>query len=71
MVTFKDFLAARPATDDPEGDFAADALVDVTFPDAIRWSDVEAYLRSMRACSEAIFAARQVWRNYASQGQTS
>ena len=59
--TFRDFIRTRRVTDNPRGDFIADARADPRLPDAKRWSELETYLRVQGdACSEAIRQAKRL-----------
>lgn len=63
-MSFKDYVAKRRATDTPAGDFVSDARGDPGLHDVRTWADLEAHLRTRRACDEAIKASRSVWRGY-------
>jgi uncharacterized protein YozE (UPF0346 family) len=64
-LSFAAWLAVARVTDDPEGDFVEDARRDSTFPKS--FPDITAlrdYLRSKRACREAVATIPHVWRRY-------
>lgn len=65
-VPFAAYVAARPHTDDPRGDFATDFRLDRGKPDVRTLADLRAYLRRRRACAEAITAGASVWREFES-----
>jgi hypothetical protein len=55
MTTFRAWLTIARVTNDPEGDFVADARRDPTFPEAV--PDIKAmrgYLLRQGACREAL-----------------
>jgi hypothetical protein len=64
MVTFYLFCHKLSHRDDPVGDFAQDFLRDFKGPDVATWNELEAYLRWRGACSEAVEAGREAWREY-------
>ncbi len=65
-MTFKEFVAKCRLTDTPRGDFLRDARCGEGLPSTIdSWRQLEDYLASQGACSEADEAARGVWREYA------
>jgi len=63
-MTFREYIAKRQARENPQGDFVRDARDDARMPDVTSWSQLHAYLRSIRACPEAVDAGRLVWRSY-------
>lgn len=64
-VQWADWLRCAPITDDPEGDFVADARRDPDFPKSVDGPhQLRAYLRSKGACPEAIEAVPDVWWRY-------
>ncbi|TCM78333.1 hypothetical protein [Rhodovulum steppense] len=65
-VPFSAYVAARPHTDDPRGDFTTDFRLDRGKPDVRTLADLRAYLRRRRACAEAITAGASVWREFES-----
>jgi hypothetical protein len=68
-VSFLDWLATAPVTDDPVGDLVDDLRrdtrkpVDIESPEALR-----RYLRSRRACREALAVVAAVWSRYEAGG---
>jgi uncharacterized protein YozE (UPF0346 family) len=65
MTTFRAWLTIARVTNDPEGDFVADARRDPTFPEAV--PDIKAmrgYLLRQGACREALATVPRVWRRY-------
>jgi hypothetical protein len=63
-LTFLEYVRARRLTDSPAGDFVADARADSQMPDATTWDQLRTYLVTRGAISDAIKAARAVWRGY-------
>jgi len=71
-MSFRAFVQKRRITANPAGDFVEDARFDRTFPDPGTWEELDHYLFTRFACSGAIKAAKQVWREYkASQRRQS
>lgn len=65
MLTFRHYLDRARPLDPPARDFIEDARADRRFPSSVTcWLTLANYLRSRRACPEAIRAAKRVWRNY-------
>jgi hypothetical protein len=65
MTTFGAWLAAARVTNDPEGDFVADARRDPTFPETITsMRAMRGYLLRKGACREALAVVPGVWRRY-------
>jgi hypothetical protein len=67
MRTFAQYIRAARATDDPRGDFIADAKAEIRadrFPRVEGWEDLRAHLRTRRACPGAVRAAAAVWDEY-------
>lgn len=65
-MTFKQWIKTRRTTDNPRGDFIADAKVDRKMPENFEaWEDLERYLHRIGAWSEAIKSGHMVWREYA------
>jgi hypothetical protein len=65
MTTFRAWLTVARVTNDPEGDFVADARRDPSFPEAV--PDIKAmrgYLLRKGACREALAVVPGVWRRY-------
>jgi hypothetical protein len=64
-MTFSEYIRARRITNTPAGDFVKDAREDGQLPgDFPSWDRLHSYLGRRSACSEAIDAARTVWRGY-------
>lgn len=68
-VTFAAYIAARPRTDDPRGDFAGDFRFDRRKPDVRTLAELRAYLRSRRwpvggVRPEVVAVAASVWGEY-------
>jgi hypothetical protein len=63
-MTFRDYVTKRRITDTPMGDFVTDARRDRTLPDVRSWDELRGYLSGKGACSGAIDAARDVWRQF-------
>ena len=67
MRTFAQYIRAVRATDDPRGDFIADAKAEAKagrLPRIQCWEALRAHLRMRRACPEAVRAAAAVWDEY-------
>lgn len=64
-MTFKQWLATRNVTQNPRGDFLDDAKGDSSFPEVHSKDQLETYLASKSACSEAVVEALKLWRQYA------
>lgn len=63
-MTFLEYIADRPARNNPAGDFILDARADSQFPNAESWQQLHSYMISVSACEGAIDAARTVWAGY-------
>jgi hypothetical protein len=63
-ITFLEYVKARRVTDNPAGDFVADARTDRRMPDAKSWDHLHTYLVTRGAIPDAIKAAKVVWRGY-------
>ena len=66
-ISFRHWLRTQPVhklPHGPQGDFVRDARDDRRFPEVQSWPEMKSYLRDQRACSEAVFAAAQVFRHY-------
>lgn len=50
--------------DTPEADFANDAATDKNFREFTKWSDLEMYIAFNGACTEAIKAAKVLFRKW-------
>lgn len=56
--------------ENPEGDFARDAVADKNFREFKKWDDLEMYITFRGACREAVRAARKCFRKWeAARGQ--
>jgi hypothetical protein len=68
VIGFREFLRTRRVTDNPRGDFIADARRDPRLPDVQRWSELETYLRLQGdACPEAVRQAKRLWQEFERQ----
>ena len=68
LADFREFISTRRVTDNPRGDFIADARRDPRFPDVQRWSELEGYLRIQGdACPKAIRQAKRLWQEFERQ----
>lgn len=69
-VPFAAYVAARPITDDPRGDFAGDFAFEYTRnpqrPEIRTVDDLRSYLALRRACPEAVAAGASCWREFES-----
>lgn len=69
-VTFPEYLAARPRTDDPRGDFTADFSFEYPRnpkrPEIRSLDDLTGYLTARRARPEAVAAGASCWREFES-----
>ncbi|MFT3687722.1 hypothetical protein [Paenirhodobacter sp.] len=69
-VEFAEYVAARPITDDPRGDFAGDFAFEYTRnpqrPEIRTLDDLRGYLALKRACPEAVAAGASCWREFES-----
>lgn len=63
-LSFREYVLARRVTRTPTGDFVSDAKSDKDFPDVKSWDELESYLFSKAACSQAVAAGKEVWRGY-------
>lgn len=67
-MTFKEYLASLNPGDAAEGfieDFIRDAQDDRKLPDVTTLGELTAYMTyKRRACSEAIDAAEEIWKDY-------
>jgi len=67
-MTFKEYLATLDASsaDDPmQEDFISDAQSDRKMPDVATLAELTAYMTyQRRACSEAVNAAENIWKDY-------
>jgi hypothetical protein len=64
-MTFHQFCQTLVNLDDPVGDFADDFIRDRKAPqDVTSLDQLEGYLWSRRACSEAVEAGAEAWRRY-------
>jgi hypothetical protein len=66
MVEFKTWLKRAKVTDDPAGDFIADARRDTGFPDTSSRAALASYVRGQSGDDPAVMAAfATAWRRYA------
>lgn len=63
-MTFKDFIRARKAHDNPRGDLIADLLRDESLPDITSADDLLSHMRRKNACPEALREAALIFRQY-------
>jgi hypothetical protein len=67
QVTFQEYAAARPITDDPIGDFVSDFRRDRRpWGPLTSRASLSSQLRQRGACTAAINAASATWREYES-----
>jgi hypothetical protein len=64
-LTFREYMAKRPVTSTPNGDFTEDWRRNNAKDDPKTLDELHR-LMGPRACVEAILAARSVWRQYLS-----
>lgn len=62
--SFAAFIAQRRVTDDPIGDFVADARVDRRMPPAESWAELRSYLERRGADPAAVAAGRRTWHEF-------
>jgi hypothetical protein len=67
-TTFKEYLTIgvnrKAFRDPPEMDFARDVLRDSKFKDFREWEKLETYLIFYRACDEAIYVAKKLFKKW-------
>jgi hypothetical protein len=63
-MTFKEFIAMRPARADAEGDFVRLARADREMSDAASWSELRSQLEADGAWLNLVEPAQQVWGEY-------
>lgn len=63
-MTFKEFIAVRPARADAEGDFVRLARADREMSDAASWSKLRSHLEADGAWLNLVEPAQRVWGEY-------
>ncbi|TIM41065.1 MAG: hypothetical protein E5Y55_26190 [Mesorhizobium sp.] len=63
-MTFNEFVATRPITDNPFGDFVAEVQRNKDFPPVEKWAEIRDYVFDRRLRRGALAAAQSVWRAY-------
>ncbi|HEY9039723.1 MAG TPA: YozE family protein [Roseovarius sp.] len=63
-MTFKTFINTYESDDLMEFDFINDAKGDSRFPNVKSEMQLKSHLHGRRACSEAVEAAKRLWKKY-------